>query len=63
MISGGEIMNYKKIMKELSLKENIPIKVLEKEMQAAIYSAGLNCSVKDFIKKGHKLAKKRLYIA
>ncbi|MBQ5910377.1 MAG: hypothetical protein IIW94_00015 [Clostridia bacterium] len=56
-------MNYKKIMKELSLKENIPIKVLEKEMQAAIYSAGLNCSVKDFIKKGHKLAKKRLYIA
>ena len=56
-------MNYKKLMKELSKKENIPVKQLEKEMQNAILAAGLNCSVKEFIKTGTNLAKKRLYIA
>lgn len=56
-------MNYKKIMKELSLKHGVPVKHLEKEMQSAIFLAGLNCSVKEFIKTGTRMAKERLYIA
>ena len=56
-------MNYRKILKELSAKENVPIKELEKEMQTAIKAAGLDYTVKQFIKEGTKLAKQRLYIA
>lgn len=55
-------MKYKKILKELSTKNNIPVKQLEKEMQNAIKVAGLECTVKEFIEKGTKLIKQRLYI-
>ena len=54
-------MNYKKILKELSAKENLPVKKLEKEMQAAINAAGLNCTVKEFIETGTKLTKETIY--
>ncbi len=50
-------MNYKKILKELSAKEKPPAKKLEKEMQAAINAAGLNCTVKEFIETGTRLTK------
>ena len=43
-------MKYKKILKELSIKENVPIKEIENEMKVAIKAAGLNCSIKKFMK-------------
>ncbi|MBP3390613.1 MAG: hypothetical protein J6L58_02870 [Clostridia bacterium] len=55
-------MKYKKLLKELSAKNNIPVKQLEKEMQNAINAAGLDCTVKEFIEKGTELIKQRLYI-
>lgn len=43
-------MKYKQILKQLSIKENVSVKEIEKEMKAAIETAGLNCSVKEFLK-------------
>ena len=45
-------MKYRKILKELSMKENFSMKEIEKEMKKAIKIAGLKCSVKDFIELG-----------
>lgn len=42
-------MTYKKMLKELARRENTSINEIEKEMQAAIDFAGLDCSVKEFI--------------
>ena len=42
-------MRYKDIIKRISIKENISPKQVESEMQAAINSAGFNCSVQEFI--------------
>ncbi len=55
-------MNYKKGLRQLSKKENVPVKELEREMEKAIRAAGLTCSVKDFIMSTAATAKKRLYI-
>lgn len=55
-------MNYKKVLRQLSKKENVPVKELEREMEKAIRAAGLTCSVKDFIMSTAATAKKRLYI-
>lgn len=42
-------MTYKKILKKLSIKENIPEKEIENEIQKALSGAGLDCSAKEFI--------------
>ena len=42
-------MKYKEILKQLSIKENVPVAEIEKEMKNAIKLAGLNCSVKEFL--------------
>ncbi len=55
-------MNYKKVLRKLSKKENVPVKELEQEMEKAIRAAGLTCSVKEFISKTANTVSKRLYI-
>lgn len=42
-------MNYNEILRQLAIKENVSVKEIEKEMKTAIKSAGLDCSVKEFI--------------
>ena len=42
-------MNYNQILKQIAVKENVSVKEVEKEMQAAIKAAGLDCSPKEFI--------------
>ena len=54
-------MNYKKLLKRLSAQEKLPAKELEREMQAAISAAGLNCTVEEFIKTGTRLTKETIY--
>lgn len=48
-------MTYKKMLRQLALKENVSVKEIESEMKAAIDYAGLNCSVKEFIEITTKL--------
>ena len=55
-------MNYKKILKQLATKENVPEKEIEKEMELAISLAGLDCSARKFIDVATKTIEKRLYI-
>lgn len=43
-------MNYNKILRTLAERENVSVKEIENEMRAAIHSAGLHCSIKEFIK-------------
>lgn len=52
-------MNYKKILRQLALKENVSVKEIESEMQAAINYAGLDCSVKEFIETTSKLLREK----
>lgn len=52
-------MTYKKILRQLALKENVSVKEIESEMQAAIDYAGLDCSVKEFIEITSKLIKEK----
>lgn len=52
-------MTYKKILRQLALKENISVKEIESEMQAAIDYAGLDCSVKEFIEITTKMIKEK----
>ena len=54
-------MNYSKILKQLTIKENVSVDELESEMRAAINSAGLNCTVKDFIVTTVTTLKKTIY--
>ncbi len=53
-------MTYKKLLRQLALTENVTVKEIENEMQAAIDYAGLDCSVKEFIKITSNLIAKRL---
>ena len=55
-------MKYKQILKALAQKENVSKKQIEREMIAAIKSAGLNCSPKEFIEEISSSLTKRLYI-
>ncbi len=52
-------MKYNKILKQLAAKENMSVKEIEKEMELAIVSAGLDCSVKEFIETAAKMLKER----
>lgn len=54
-------MKYKKIIRQIALKENISEKAVEQEMQSAIYAAGLDCSVQEFIKIMSLNIKKTIY--
>ncbi len=56
-------MSYKKMLKQLAIKENVSVKEIENEMQAAINNAGLDCTVKDFIEITSFFINKRRYIA
>ncbi len=56
-------MRYKEILKKLSIKENVSVKEIECEMQAAINNAGLDCSAKEFIETISFFIAKRRYIA
>lgn len=52
-------MTYKKMLRQLALKENVSVKEIESEMQSAIYYAGLDCSIKEFIEMMSKLIKEK----
>lgn len=52
-------MTYKKMLKQLAVKENVSVNEIESEMQAAIDYAGLNCSVKEFIEITSKLIREK----
>ena len=55
-------MKYKQILKELSRRNNLPPKEIEKEMKKALVCAGLNCSVKEFIENASvALARQTIY--
>lgn len=54
-------MKYKKIIRQIALKENISEKEVEQEMQSAIDTAGLNCTVQEFIKIMSSNLKKTIY--
>lgn len=43
-------MKYKEILKQISKKEGISTREIEKEMKCALDIAGLNCSPKEFIR-------------
>ena len=47
-------MTYKKMLRQLALKENVSVKEIESEKQSAIDYAGLDCSIKEFIEKTTK---------
>ena len=51
-------MKYEEILNYISIKENVSKEEIEKEMQIAIKSAGLDCSPKDFIEIMTRLVKK-----
>ena len=55
-------MNYKKILKNIAEKEKISVKVVEKEMLAALRAAGMTCSVKEFLENAVNDINSRLYI-
>ena len=55
-------MNYKKILKKIAEKEGVSAKEVERDMKAALFAAGLNCSVEEFLKAGAKMVANRLYI-
>lgn len=59
MPKGGEIMDYNEILRQLALKENVSVAEIEKEMKAAIESAKINCSVKEFIETVSALVKSK----
>ena len=51
-------MKYKQILKQISLKENVSVKEVEAEMKKALVAAGVNCSVKKFIRQAaNRIAK------
>lgn len=52
-------MTYKKMLRQLALKENVSVKEIESEMQSAIKYAGLDCSIKEFIEITTKLIKEK----
>lgn len=52
-------MTYKKMLRQLALKENVSVKEIESEMQSAIDCAGLDCSIKEFIQITSKLIKEK----
>lgn len=52
-------MNCNKVLKQLATKENVSVKEIENEMKLAINSAGLNCSVKEFIETTAALLKEK----
>lgn len=52
-------MTYKKMLRQLALKENVSVKEIESEMQSAIDYAGLDCSIKEFIEIMSKLIKEK----
>ncbi len=54
-------MKYEKIIRQIALKENISEKEVEQEMQSAIDAAGLDCTVKEFIKIMSSKLKKTIY--
>lgn len=43
-------MKYHKILKLIADKENVTVKEIEKEMEAALKAANINCSPQQFIK-------------
>lgn len=55
-------MNYKRILKTIAEKENVSVKEVENEMAAALTSAGITCSVQEFLEKATDILKRRLYI-
>ena len=52
-------MTYKKMLRQLALKENVSVKEIESEMQSSIDYAGLDCSIKEFIEITSKLIKEK----
>ena len=44
-------MKYNEILKQISIKENVPVKQIEQEMKTALKAAGITCSVKEFIQR------------
>ncbi len=52
-------MNYKKILRQIAIKENTSVKEIEREMTAAIRAAGLTCSVKHFIENAAESVKQK----
>ena len=54
-------MKYGKIIKQIALKENISRKAVKQEMQSAIYSAGLDCTVEEFIRIMSSSIKRTIY--
>lgn len=53
-------MDYRKILRQIAEKEHISVKEVEKEMADALKSAGIDCSVKEFIEATAKTVKSRL---
>lgn len=54
-------MNYQKILKQLAKKENVSEQEIEREMQNALYYAGLDCSAEEFIKSVSEIASETIY--
>ncbi len=52
-------MKYKDILKEIATNRKISTKEVEKEMEAAIKCAGLDCSPKEFIENAVAVLKER----
>lgn len=52
-------MNYNEIIRQLAIKENVSVEEIEKEMEAAIKYAELDCSAKEFIETTVALLKQK----
>ncbi len=55
-------MTYENILREISLKENVSVEEIEREMQTAINAAGLDCTAKEFIEITSFFVNERRYI-
>ena len=54
-------MTYYEILKCIAEKENLSEQEIEKEMQNALYYAGLDCSAEEFIKSVSEIASETIY--
>ena len=55
-------MNFNKIIKIIAKREKTSKREILAQMQLALREAGLECSVKEFIKQTTKVISERLYI-
>lgn len=55
-------MIYNEILKQIADRENVSVNDVEKEMDEAIRSAGIECSVEEFVDTMARMVMQRRYI-